>query len=61
MRRIAMICGVGALGCLAIAAARANAASAAAACPEITSEYCQTIDLSEICGPGCNVQIIGRN
>lgn len=61
MKRIGLICGVGVLGCLAIASTRANAEAAAATCPSITTEYCNTIDLSEICGPGCNVQIAGRN
>lgn len=61
MRRALLVALVASALGLALAGVRADAAVAAAACPEVVNEVCNTIDLTEVCGPGCYVQIIGRS
>ena len=51
----AVACGIVAVS------AQASAKSEVLACPQIAPTYCTIIDLSEICGPGCNVSIAGYN
>ena len=61
MTRKLWVVGLALVGGIAALGADARAATAVNACPEIAPTFCTTIDLSEICGPGCTVTLEGYN
>jgi len=53
---------VGLLGCVgfSLLAERGHAQAMEGGCPSIADTMCDRVDLSEVCGPGCYVEIMGK-
>lgn len=56
---MAIFSGLVACALLAAHARDTRAEEQAGACPSVTQDYCKRVDLSEVCGPGCYVELIG--
>lgn len=59
MKRVLIYAGLVGCGAMFLNARHSDAQALDGGCPSVSNDFCATVDLSEICGPGCNVQIMG--
>ena len=60
MNRVLIYAGL--LGCVVFVAhaEQGDAQAFEGGCPSVEMTVCKRVDLSEVCGPGCYVDLIGR-
>lgn len=59
MKRVLIYAGLVGCGVFVLQAKEGRAEEMAGACPSVTQDICRRVDLSEVCGPGCYVDLMG--
>lgn len=59
MKRVLIFTGLVGCGFFVLQAGEGRAEELSGACPSVTQDMCKRVDLSEVCGPGCYVDLMG--